>query len=446
MKTTITTKGRGTWRLFVLAAVLAVFAGCGNPWMRSILAPFYPEENAGYPLHMTVYVDPGGNDNNNGLSPGIGNALETVDEALLRIKQAYSAGSWPGRGGSSPPPAAAKIIIEGTITAGSGTDGMVDISDGGIYAAYPPIILAGTGPGELDATTMSKRVLYVENADVTLESGLELFGGNDNDGGGVYVTNGKFTMNGGFIRNNSTTASGGGGVFVTNNGIFNMNGGTIENHISITRGGGVYVHSGQFNMSGDAKILNNTVSDDGGGVYVHSGNFNMSGGTIGGSTTPNTANHGAGVYISGGNFSMSGDAKIHYNEITPITGGDGGGVYFSGSGNFSMSGNASISYNLIPSTSSGSGGGVYAAGGGTFDMNGGTISGNTANNNGGGVYITNSGNFTKSGGFIYGSPDSSQNTAVGGSGHAVFFNGAPGLNKDNNVEPSHTFNGAIWTP
>jgi hypothetical protein len=60
-------------------------------------------------------------------------------------------------------------------------------------------------------------------------------------GGGVFVDNGTFTMNGGTISGNATTSttsnSHGGGVFVNNNGTFNKTGGTITGYASDTVNG-----------------------------------------------------------------------------------------------------------------------------------------------------------------------------------------------------------------
>ena len=80
---------------------------------------------------------------------------------------------------------------------------------------------------------------------------------------------------------------------------------------------------------------------------------------------------------------------------------------------------------------------VYV-GGGTFTMKNGVISGNEAVF-GGGVYIDSGGTFTKSGNsVIYGDTDNihdiisnpNENTATGGTGHAVAHNGGRKRNSD----------------
>jgi hypothetical protein len=70
---------------------------------------------------------------------------------------------------------------------------------------------------------------------------------NSNGGGGVYVSGGTFTMNGGEIRSN--VAGNGGGVYV-DGGTFTMKGGTISKN-QATNGGGVYVGvNGKFSKDG----------------------------------------------------------------------------------------------------------------------------------------------------------------------------------------------------
>jgi fibronectin type 3 domain-containing protein len=209
-------------------------------------------------------------------------------------------------------------------------------------------------------------------------------------GGGVYVDEGTFTMNGGTISGNTiytpASAAYGGGVYV-NNGTFTMNGGTINGNTASSSyygGGGVAVFNGTFTMSG-GEISGNTASATGGGVFISGGGgggtFTMSDGTISG----NTANYGGGVFIEG-TFTMN-DGEI--------------------SGN----------------TASASGGGVYVKYG-TSTMSGGEISGNTTSYGGGGVYADQGSFIKQSGGIIYGSNADVglKNTANYGS--AVYVNGS----------------------
>ena len=233
-------------------------------------------------------------------------------------------------------------------------------------------------------------------------------------GGGVYVASGTFTMESGLIDNNTATAgggggaAGGGGVKVTG-GTFTMNGGTVSNNTANAAGadgGGVYVASGAiFNMS-DGKITGNSASDAGGGVCIYDSTFTMTGGTISG----NTAWDGGGMWFHGTSptFTMSGTAEISGNTAKH----NGGGVCIYDS-TFTMTG-GTISGN----TATTYGGGVWF-GGTTFTMSAGEISGNTAGE-GGGVYV-NAGEFTMSGGEISGNT-ATDRTSISSGGGGVYHN------------------------
>jgi hypothetical protein len=167
-------------------------------------------------------------------------------------------------------------------------------------------------------------IVVVAGGELVTEDGAVLMSNtnkNGNTGGGVYMTGGTFTMNGGAISGNSTSTNGGGVyVYVTSgaNATFNMNGGTI---------GGSNVTIG-----GENKAIGGNNAANGGGVYVYGANvtFTMSGGTIGG----NNAANGGGVFMSNATFTMEGGI-ISGNKATSR----GGGVLINGtSAKFTMSG------------------------------------------------------------------------------------------------------------
>jgi hypothetical protein len=126
--------------------------------------------------------------------------------------------------------------------------------------------------------------------------------------------NGNVTITG-FKNNYSSSLNGGGGVYVSD-GTFNMNGGTIVGN-SANYGGGLYLSTGtNSTMSGDSIIEGNSAVNYGGGVFVNGGNFTMSGGTIYGldapaGHAPNTANgtqpNGGAVYVTGTAAKYGGD-------------------------------------------------------------------------------------------------------------------------------------------
>lgn len=171
--------------------------------------------------------------------------------------------------------------------------------------------------------------IYIEGsaATLTMENGkISENIASDNDGGGVYVSVGTFTMEGGTIEKNE--ANYGGGVYV-NGGTFNMSGDGSAISRNKARGnagtgdgggGGVYLNASTFTMEGGTISGNETAGNKetsgGGGVYVFGGSgagststFTMTGGTVSGNTAANS--QGKGAFISPGcTFKMSGAAQF----------------------------------------------------------------------------------------------------------------------------------------
>lgn len=203
------------------------------------------------------------------------------------------------------------------------------------------------------------------------------------NGGGVYVYDGEFTMNGGTITKN--TANYGGGVFVYD-GVFTMNGGTITDNTA-SYGGGVCVYGdGLFTMNGGT-ITDNT-GTRGGGVCVYNGSFTLNDGTI---SKNIDSSYGGGVYVYGGAFTML-DGIISSNKAWS----DGGGVHVGDSSQFTYIDG------VIAENHASFGGGVYVCSDSEFLMNGGSISYNYAYTNSGGVGVDYDSRFFMNGGLING--------------------------------------------
>ena len=216
---------------------------------------------------------------------------------------------------------------------------------------------------------------------------------NGSVGGGV-VTSGAFTMQGGAIHSNTTSASGG-GVAVESGGSFTMNNGSIYTNGADANGGAIWATGSAVVTLNGGAIYDNNAKKIGGAVYcMGTSTFNMTGGKIGSSVDDevNEAQTKAGgVYCaSGTTFNLSG-GEINGNKVGGQDCVGGGGVYVDGT--FTMTG-GTIKSNKT-STSGTSGGGVYNAG--TFTMSGGTISGNTAITSGGGVFVNTGSTNTFSG-------------------------------------------------
>ena len=139
-------------------------------------------------------------------------------------------------------------------------------------------------------------------------------------GGGVCISGGTFTMSDSAVISGNTATRSGGGVFVSGSGNFIMEGGTIggtggESHNSAENGGGVYIHNGAFTMS-DGSISGNTATDNGGGVYVGDGTFTMSGGAVirgNIASSSSGSGSGGGVFVQDGTFTLSGSPNISGN-------------------------------------------------------------------------------------------------------------------------------------
>ena len=268
----------------------------------------------------------------------------------------------------------------------------------------------------------------------------------NNPGGGVKVENGGiFNMYGGTITKNTATLQGGGVCVTGARSTFNMYGGAITDNTA-SHGGGVYVSGGKFTMNGNASVTknktDNSQTSSGAGVYVDGGTFTMKDGTISGNNATNSPDGGVGVYNSstftmdggtitgntasqGGGVGVYQTAKFEMNNTASVSGNtakNGGGVYVSvsGKGTFNMNDNASVTRNTASGDKAdqGNGGGVFVNSG-TFEMNGSaSVSNNTATNTkmgettyGGGVYVK-SGTFTMNGE----ATSVSNNTATNGGG------------------------------
>ena len=146
-------------------------------------------------------------------------------------------------------------------------------------------------------------------------------------GAGVYVNSGTFNMSGNAsVSDNTANGNCGGGVYVNGRGSsFTMNGNsTISGNTVKFYGGGVYVTDGTFTMKSGTITGNNVLGSDkrlyssGGGVYVNTATFNMTGGSITGNNIANStgsAEGGGGVYVYGytATMTVSGDVKIKDN-------------------------------------------------------------------------------------------------------------------------------------
>jgi uncharacterized repeat protein (TIGR02543 family) len=175
------------------------------------------------------------------------------------------------------------------------------------------ITLIGNSTERMIRLSASGSLFTVESGvALTLGNNITLQGRSDNSSSLVQVnSSGTLVMESGSKITGNTASNCGGGVY--SGGTFTMSGGEISGNSTSASyqayGGGVYVSSGTFTMSG-GEISGNSASASysysyGGGVYVDSGTFTKeSGGTIYGSNAEdalkNTARgnaYGHGVYV-----------------------------------------------------------------------------------------------------------------------------------------------------
>lgn len=196
----------------------------------------------------------------------------------------------------------------GISVSNSGTETAVDSSGNGTVRINGGYITGGAS---------SAISLQDDGVSATMDGG-NIIGNTRATGGGVWINNGTFTMNGGSIMYNRGTANGedcGGGVYLNSNHTFTMKGGTISHNSAVGDGGGVNVW-GVFNMEGGS-ITENYSARNGGGVAFEGTSsktrgFNMTGGFI----TDNVAvSNGGGVYNKANQpFKISGTVNITGNK------------------------------------------------------------------------------------------------------------------------------------
>lgn len=135
--------------------------------------------------------------------------------------------------------------------------------------------------------------IYIDNGNITITAGT--ISGNKGQWGGGINDCGTVTMKGGTISGNSTTSKAGAGINVSTNGKLTMSGGKIQNNTSAETGGGI-CNLGTLEISG-GEISGNTTKYSGGGIYnsAQGKGTTITGGTISGNTAETYG--GGGIYI-----------------------------------------------------------------------------------------------------------------------------------------------------
>ena len=229
---------------------------------------------------------------------------------------------------------------------------------------------------------------------VTVLSGVKITrGGLDTatgSGGGLKVDYSSPTIENTWVDN--CKAKFGGGVYV-------INGSPVFNNVPVWNcqaeyGGGFHLTEGvQVTITGDpfdpvyptnGTILGNSATQDGGGIFVKATGLTLIGTRIYG----NTASGGGGINV----LSTPQKIKIHFNDISGNSAGNGGGIFTYNSNNLE------IIANLVGNTLSG-------------------VGGNTATQDGGGAFFGQSNGLVQSNFFL-----NNKTTSGSGGGVAISYN------------------------
>jgi len=296
------------------------------------------------------------------------------------------------------------------LTHGKATDGGDDNNGGAIYL-------------QSSAPTISHNTIRENWAG-------EPFSSDRGKGGAIYCWHSSPALIANIIEGNETSYyGGGGGIYCGNNSNPVISGNTIkDNTAMIGRGGGIYLDNSNPTISGNVIHQNEADYNDGGGIYCCNGsnplvavniiqaNIAMSGGGIYcDNSSPiinrNTIMENYADYTGGGiccNNNSNPDITENcvYENMGAGDSGGGGGIYCSSSNPY-ISGN-SISLN----SSYYCGGGIFCVLSSQSNINCNAIYGNSASYDGGGIFCSGS-NLRISGNVI------SENLTVEGTGAGI---------------------------
>lgn len=189
------------------------------------------------------------------------------------------------------------VLVNGTgacsMSGGTITNNTSTYSGGGLFVDDNTPFTMGGGMISNNTAGGDGGGIYNDNGNITLTAGT--ISGNKGQWGGGINDCGTVTMKGGTISGNSTTSKAGAGINVSTNGKLTMSGGKIQNNTSAETGGGI-CNLGTLEISG-GEISGNTTKYSGGGIYnsAQGKGTTITGGTISGNTAETYG--GGGIYI-----------------------------------------------------------------------------------------------------------------------------------------------------
>lgn len=189
------------------------------------------------------------------------------------------------------------VLVNGagacSMSGGTITNNTSTYSGGGLWVDDNTPFTLGGGTISNNTAGGDGGGIYNDNGNITLTAGT--ISGNKGQWGGGINDCGTVTMKGGTISGNSTTSKAGAGINVSTNGKLTMSGGKIQNNTSAETGGGI-CNLGTLEISG-GEISGNTTKYSGGGIYnsAQGKGTTITGGTISGNTAETYG--GGGIYI-----------------------------------------------------------------------------------------------------------------------------------------------------
>lgn len=231
----------------------------------------------------------------------------------------------------------------------------------------------------------SGRVMYIgRNANVTLRN-VNISGGNlkENNGGAIYCSGTLNLVNSTISESN---AKNGGGIYIEN-GTFTMNGGIIGNEILEDDD---EKYSWEYAATSTGSNYSNFASSAGGGIYAKNATVNIISGKVSYNYAINYESAGTNFGIGGGIFIENGTLTIGEGaEVSYNSGYQGAGIRCESEGTCTIKegaiikGNATHIYNQTNY-----GGGIFVKNS-NFIMEGGTIEENYAGDGGAGIHLEN---------------------------------------------------------
>ena len=184
--------------------------------------------------------------------------------------------------------------------------------------------------GHTTSTLVSSSGIFVTGGSKLIISGGEICDNTANAAPAIYIKDGKVTMSGGSVHNNTVepsrkpvaigTSYNPGAIFVNTHGEFSMKGDAeVSNNTGIYGGGITVYKDGTFTMENG--IVRNNIASCGGGIYTFSNNTTFKAGLIEGN---HAKGHGGGIYVEGNDWdpsdSRAGYAVARFSGSTLITG------------------------------------------------------------------------------------------------------------------------------